>query len=520
MQPDIDTLIRASTDTDMTPTKTLEALGELVDASGDAGRRDGVEAALRWGERILGADPSDRERALTHYFIANAHATRRRLSSSAKSANDWDDPDLADQIRHLRLGLQSPGFGELPHYQKCQIHTNLANAFSCCGRLVEAMEWYDNVLSLDPSFGMAAANRALGLVDYANGVHEPARRNVIVRAARAELRRSLERPLEPGAEEVVHDRLARLEARAPTGFAWGQQVEPGTIEVFPPADRAYRRWGLEHRLFLDELCDLGWVIGARDTLTLPGHVVPLGEGPGFIGLFNQMKQEYVAARWLVFEGLMGDPHSADADVVLTDTMDYPALSFRTEQLRLAFRSAYSLFDRIAFFLNHYLSLDIPDEKVAFRTMWFSSVKPQKRLRPDLAGTLTEPLRALVWIGQDLFEPDSDYGAALLPDAQDLWELRRCLEHRYLKLHDEGWSEEWSRNSWRDGLRDDLARSLSRGEFADKALRLLKMVRAALMYLAWTMNTEESRRRAARDPEILMPPMVLRPLPKSTEPTKG
>jgi tetratricopeptide (TPR) repeat protein len=512
---DIDSLIRASEDQGLAPAVALAALADLVNESGDAGRLDGIEAALRWGERMRAAVPSDRDQALIHYFTANAHAIRRKLAPSRPPALVWEEPYLGEEIRHLHLAMQSLGWAGLHAYHQCQILTNLGNALSRCGRLVEAIEWYDRALDLDGTFGMAVANRGLVLVSYTNLVHEPSRRNAVMRAARGDLVRSLEHALEGGASEIVRDALARVEARAPEGFPWAQQVPPGTLEDYPANDRPYRHWGLDHRLFLNELNDLGaWPIGARDTLSLPGYVAPLGEGPRFIGFFNQMKQEFVAARWMLYEGLSDEGnYPADAELVLADTMDYPAYSFRTEQVRLAFRSAYSLLDKIAFFLNHYLGLGLPEDKVWFRTIWFETVKPERRLRPAVAKVLNGPLRALSWIAQDLFDPESAYGAALLPDAKHLWEIRRCLEHRYLKVHRDGWDAESSGAVWGDGLRDDLAMSLPRSVFAEKTLRLLKIVRAALMYLAWAVHAEEAARQAARDPADITPPMVLLPLPR-------
>jgi tetratricopeptide (TPR) repeat protein len=515
MTADIDTLIRHSDDSAIAPQDALAGLADLVNQSGDTNRLDGIEAALRWGERLRTEHQSKHDRALVHYFTANAHAIRRRLAARAPGG-EWNDPDLGEEIRHLRLALQTTGWTELHPYQQCQILTNLGNALLRCGRCVEALEWYERALAVDTGFGMAVANRGLALVSYATFVHEPTRRNAAVRAARADLARALELTLEEGARDTVGAALARLESLAPAGFSWDQEVSPGTLERFPANDRPYRRWGLTNRLFLDELNDLSsWAVGARDTLSLPGHVAPLNEGPRFIGFFNQIKQEFVAARWMLFEGLRQDEmHPADAEVILADTMDYPVYSFRTEQLRTAFRSSYSLLDKLAFFLNQYLRLGIPDKRVTFREIWFASCKPTKRLNPALVQPLSDPLRALVWIAQDLFEPDSAYGTALLPDAKDLWEIRRHLEHRYLKLHGEGWSEEWNAASWREGLRDDLAMSLDQDVFAGKTLRLLKMVRAALMYLVWAIQAEEIARRLARNPGALTPPMVLPPLPNS------
>ena len=56
-------------------------------------------------------------------------------------------------------------------------------------------------------------------------------------------------------------------------------------------------------------------------------------------------------------------------MTLTNTFDYPAYGLAVEQVRTAYRVAYSLFDKIAFFLNDYFSLNIPLSQVSFGRVW-------------------------------------------------------------------------------------------------------------------------------------------------------
>ena len=77
----------------------------------------------------------------------------------------------------------------------------------------------------------------------------------------------------------------------------------------------------------------------------------------FIGLFNQIKQEYNLARYLWYS-VSTDTHIPgfpDQELDLLDTGDYADHSLKESLLRTAFKSAYSLFDRIGFFINQYWS---------------------------------------------------------------------------------------------------------------------------------------------------------------------
>ncbi|ELZ56240.1 hypothetical protein C467_08675 [Halorubrum hochstenium ATCC 700873] len=107
-------------------------------------------------------------------------------------------------------------------------------------------------------------------------------------------------------------------------------------------EKKYRQWCLEQNLFLNPLNDIGSnSIAAQDILHL-GSVS--GEESSKIvssvGFYNQMKQEYVSARYLLYEGLQNDePHFSDKDVRLENTLDYPVYSFNAEKVQIAMRMA-------------------------------------------------------------------------------------------------------------------------------------------------------------------------------------
>ena len=121
---------------------------------------------------------------------------------------------------------------------------------------------------------------------------------------------------------------------------------------------------------------------ADDELPLPDFVTKIREPPSLIGFFNQIKQEYASARWSLYSGTNSSrrPHFSDRDVTLTNTLDYPAYGLAVEQVRTAYRVAYSLFDKTAFFINHYFSLGIPEKQVSFSRVWKDKPGPKGTLR--------------------------------------------------------------------------------------------------------------------------------------------
>lgn len=208
------------------------------------------------------------------------------------------------------------------------------------------------------------------------------------------------------------------------------------------------------------------------------------------------------------------PHFSDRDVTLVDTFDYTAYSLAIEKVKIAFRLAYSLLDKLAFLVNHYFALQVAEHSVSFRTIWYTDQKKAKGIRIDLP-IENMALRGLFWLAKDLSENHPGFIHALEPDARQVAQIRNNLEHKYLKVHEFGISPPRSSIEG-DGVdaHTKLAYSVSRTEFERMTLRLLKTVRCALIYTTFAIRLEETRRRAVEPPH-----RRIVPFPTSTVPHK-
>ena len=272
-------------------------------------------------------------------------------------------------------------------------------------------------------------------------------------------------------------------------------------------ERAYRQWCLERRLFLNDLNDVGArPVAATDVLMLPDLVTPFDSGPpNAIGFFNQLKQEYVSARFLYYQGVTSSgPHFSDREVTLLNTLDYPAYGLAVEQVKAAFRITYSIFDKIAFFLNDYLALGIPDTRVSFKKLWYDRQEARRGLRADLPYE-NGLLKGLYWLGKDLYEGETSYVEALEPHAREMAAVRNHLEHKYLKLHVMG-PPTTPRAGETRTRGEELAFSLARSSFEDRTLELLSMARSALITLSLAVYVEEHRREREAGGNVLTMPV--------------
>lgn len=487
--------------------EAVHLLGTHIDAAWDAKRLDVLTHIVEVLAGTVDKQQMSPDVECTfHYYLANAWNGIKLLPDPGAGGGwAWESREIEQETICIRRAIASEGLLKQPVIRVCQIHTNLANCYDTTGRFIEAITEWDRALTIEPRFGMARGNRAAGLWTYARSVYDEGHALVMAREAWSQLDPVQLEGLEPAAGDYFARVRAEIERAVPAEVL----QRPFDIEGFSlgetEAEQQYRHWCSSKALFLNPLNDIGPVaIGARDILSCPSIVAKIGEGPRFHDFMNQIKQEYCSARWLIYDATRDHPaHFSDNDVLLFNTLDYPSYGLRTEQLKLGFRALYSIFDKIAFFLNAYLELGIAERRVSFRGLWYVNQERAKGIRTEFAARENWPLRGLFWLGKDLYEDNDDFRQVIDPAGERLNEIRNHLEHKYLKLHSDLWAGP-DTSSFIDGL----AESLSRDEFEGMTLHLLKLVRAAIIYLTLGVHREEGRRTVERGPDAITPPMLL------------
>jgi hypothetical protein len=492
--------------------EAFDHIGRLIDRSADAAFARGAQRALRLLDELEQRALLPERGALLHYFRANAWHLKGHLAGHGRSWT-WEQPETLQEILALSRAASHDGFAKLHKIRQCQILTNRANLLSGVGRFIDALEGWDQALEILPQFAMANGNRANGLKHYASLLHNPRHRGYFLLAAH-------------DAAVAAAAKGAIFDAKYPPSVAAGFQAIASDIAAHAPIDairasqdldryslgrsgkeRNYRCWCLNERLFLNSLNDLGThSIAARDVLTLPALTqvnVPKEIGhpmPPIFGYYNQMKQEYASARYMLFDGITASGvHFSDRGVLLYNTLDYPSFSLATEQVRSSFRIAYSLLDKIAYLINNDWALGKVEDRISFRSIWFQEGK--SALHQRFARYENWPLRGLFWLSKEIF--DEQLKQTTNPDARELHDLRNHLEHKYLQVH-QGWASAVMPEGSSVG---SLGKSISSIEMEAKALRVMKIARSALCHLSFAIGREEQL-RARKRPKGLSMPMTI------------
>ena len=214
-------------------------------------------------------------------------------------------------------------------------------------------------------------------------------------------------------------------------------------------------------------------------------------------MFNQLKQEYVSARYTFYESLefKGRPHFSDKRTSIAETLEYAQFSLRVERLKSAFKTLFGILDKTAFFLNEYYELGIKSKDVNFKTVWQSEIKSKNgyKFKNTLDDSNNFALGSLHWIQRE-FEKSSDQYAS--PQYVRLKEVRNALEHRYTIV------TMLTKNP--DEIKkNDVAMYICETELYNLTFDLLKIVREAIICLALCVTIKEREKKEAADSDRIM-----------------
>ena len=492
------------------------ALGHEIEAAAAAKDLKLIEAALQTGGAINASDLEPNDRVFLHYFLSIGYDDVRIARTRGKPDEwKWKQPEFEEALFHLRSAMRDSGFEAADASLKLQIWTNAGNLLDTLGRPLEAIEIYDRAINFCrdqniPAFAMAVANKAFALQYLAGAHYDHGQSAILLYHAYHLYLDSVTRnwQLGPGVAPQISEKIIWLEQNLDSKFLfsdlkWGQHSLGRS-----KAERAYRKWCLENRLFLNtlnEVAQAGAV--AHDCLSMPSHAIEQGGPPTFVNLFNGIKQEFVSARFVLWEGIHSDrSHFSDRHTSVVNTFEDLALSLAVEKIRMAFRAAYSLLDKVAFVVNIYFGLEIDSTKINLNRIWFHKGNPRGEapkggFNAELLARENWPLRGLFWLARDLFDDAEQFRNLVDPDALRLKRVRNLIEHQFLGVY------------YRDGisvgpLREEANPRISRSELAAKAIRLMQLARSALIYAVLAIHREESVRKSERPSNQILLPVVL------------
>ena len=432
------------------------------------------------------------------YFKANCFAALGAAKYDEEYAWSWSQDCAIGELLALRSAIVEDSFDDLGVERKYQIRTNLGNLFNSLGRCSEAIENWNTALQYLPGGAMAKGNKGYCLSNYGSSLYDPGHAGIFFLESQRVLQEALSTSAfwDSGEDERAKTHFSHILEWVTTTLmnsGVSSRYDPHTPTLSGNQDQQdYHHWCLSNHLFLNPLNDvMTSSLAAADLLHLPNHTYKVDEPAHFPIYFNQLKQEYVSARYRLYSSqLIGQPNHADAEVLLMDNFDGAGFGHQQDDLKRAFLGAHSIFDKIAVFLNDYFCIGMNPKHIHFRNVWETIEKGGvKKLRPAFEENRNWLLRGLYYMSKDFFE--GDFQEIALPEAKEFSECRNHLEHSYLVLTDFD----------PEPVAINHIRYMHEQTFAKKTRRLLKMSRAALIYLSLAMRREEQLREESENSSI-------------------
>lgn len=480
----------------------LDELGAIIDRACDNKDEEELKLIIVLNEDYVEREPESIIKARLYYLLANTwaglHSIRYKLDEN--SIWNYEQEEINKQIVYLRKAKQEKSFSLLPEDYQLSVLTNLANIFSHSGRTIYALRLYNQALELNPDFFMALANRGICLKTYAQLDYDSGHKNIFIKLAYDDLKKAVPFLEEYSLIDSYYNNILELckiniktiENHYPKEFL-NSILELDNFSLGKSKDeRQFRSWTLYNTLFLNSINDIGYKkIASHDPLNLPCLFTIEPDIPKYISYFNQLKQEFITYRHLLDEGINYKTKKFyDKDTAIIDDLQLNVNDINTEKIKLAFRGFYSIFDKIAYFLNEYFELDLKENRIYFNTVW-KMKNNKERFNPKFNEFGNLALRGLYFISKDLFFDDKNEDEKLFikliePEARNINIIRNHLEHKFINIKIFDVKKNYE-------IENGKIENISSSELEEKTIHLAKLIREAIIYLSFAIHIEESKK---------------------------
>lgn len=408
-----------------------------------------------------------------YYNLANGFCVLHNIKRMKNSlVGYFNDNDLTKAIEFYLKALE---FNIDNDHFISQIWTNLGNCFDTQGRVIDALECYENAINFDPKHGVALGNMGIAYIYYAELVDQY--HEMFLSEAYSHIRTALDLGTPHEAQVRFLYYLKDIKRR----------VQDASILNNPPESQGYKIDGksrfekylkeycLKNKLYLN-ICSFCQKCEAAigDTVTIKTMITSTKSIKKeesrffrFASYLNQIKQDYITARFLLiqsrYEGL--DLSFVDERVKIVDTLDGSIHNIYVQLAKAAFKGFFDILDKIANFANDYLDFGIPEHRVSFKSIW--DLKNEK-ICNKIMEIKNFSLNALYEIHKEIEKGRYE----------TLRKTRNALTHRFVNIYAVPSTED--------------EENMSIDTFINHTVELAKIVRSSIIYLLNFVHLEESK----------------------------
>lgn len=438
---------------------------------------------IKESESLIGTIKKPLSEMQLYYDIGTGYGELRKLTQS--------EVHLEKEIFHLRKAVNIFESAKekrlfldkeeiISNYLIVLIYVNLGNALRSAQRHIVAIDDYFYALNINPTFSMAYVNLSSTLFEYAAMQEDDIYRNYLNHAAYYYYKKTKEY-----ADNIHNPEAIKSLENYIKGFSTEYMTEFLEKEIEPPLysfnledEYEYRKHCNLFRLFLNPIIDIlpnqcFWI----DDIQMPfvkNKIVPK-ELTEYYELFSQIKSEYAYSRYLWYKTVnekVEEHPFWENDIDLAICRKYNAdYSYRDFIARVAYKTIYSVFDRIGYFVNQYWEIGLKGNRISFNSIFNDKNKSKALSIRELA--------PLYWIQKDLSESESV--CITNPNSTKLAKMRNDMVHNALRTVTKK-------------VEIDLkfTNTVFREEIENNTLELLKLLRECIISLVIAVHTKQQK----------------------------
>lgn len=369
-----------------------------------------------------------------------------------------------------------------------QLYTNFGNCLDMLGRRIEAIDMYNKVLKFDKNFSMAIGNKAIALFHFASisGYNIEEIYIIIYQDLKSIINnKDITSIGEQGSIDIFTNYIKKIEESFDNNIDKLNQkiqVKKFNEKKLSKFEKFYNELCLKEDLFLNfRIYDIINKESFEDPIfiNIYNKIGKTDERANYlIEYINQIKEDYIAARlFFVLSQYKNDVlNNISRKTTFVYPLNYSNFNLYYGLLKSAFIKSYNILDKIANFINIYLNLDRQDDKVNFKNIWDE----------DLINIISNSRNCDLYA---LYDIKKDFDSGFY---NNINKIRNSLTHRKLVV--------FELNKGEFKQKKEIININDKNEYIDlptleeETIKILKLLKSAIIYLINFVNIEESKKR--------------------------
>lgn len=477
---------------------TLEEIGKKIDASSEKGNTTGITDCINELNLLLENDKNKTSSFYVNYYLSNAYYCLYQITNPKNDLKKRpNNIYLQKAKKYYRIVTKESD--KLNIFFKKQLLVNFGNCLDYLGRSIEALDLYNEALIIDPKFSMALGNKAIA-ANYFSSITGIYRGAITIETYQI-LKQIITDPelVRIGgvaAKNYFNKEADKIGLTIKNKLYLKKKIKhkPYSKKNLSEFEISYLDFCINNDLFLNfHIQDKNCEAAVCDPIFIE-TITKINDETSFYNLaryINQIKEDYSVARVLLFQSEFRknkDFSNISKRTNYVYPLDYSQCHIYNGFLKSAFKTSYDILDKIAVFLNTYFDLGISENQISFDSnpeknscIWTKKIKDEKSEELIIKDELLEKGNISLFALFDIFLDFRNQEYKTIKD------IRNAITHRQLTVFEDIVEKK------EKIYVNKILISISHEEFLIETIKLMKLIKAAIIYTVNCVNLKEGKK---------------------------